>query len=527
MSSINRFTLTVITSTVLCDCVYSAAPLQTKPALIYNIPPRLYDSDFQAMQHDLERISGLGFNAVWLYPFMATSHGDLNFTPIMMLHGSTSWVPGQFERSAYAMHDPSRIDCQSSEGSDGNPSKYGLEMQQIKEFTAEACRLDIAPIFDLVLHHVSRKSPLVTGTFSYFIENSIDTNKWFREYGDPGMPDIAIFDYSNPEIALEIVNWLWAPFIRKMMNCYGFTGVRIDMATQGDVPGDITQMCLNIVRQCHRDPVIFAEDLLGDGRPHDQAIDPYRGVGYTHVTSNVYALPEWAIGNKNEYEWLRHLNGEKKEMTNSGASAYRRGVIGFAGSHDAGTTALNCKTRANVMINPNISDSNPLLQMVKIRLAMAAFTSDAGWYLLAGDECLSDTNKSPVIDPTVADLERYLLQTEIQALMAGHDVGVSSFIRGINDVFVSLREAPEIFWFELFSDNPDGRGHPSNFLYFVRHIDGQQNGMADIVVVKVSENDVAADNEETIIHKLKGFGAELLGNPSNYNVKYVNARALT
>lgn len=56
------------------------------------------------------------------------------------------------------------------------------------------------------------------------------------------------------------------------------------------------------------------------------------------------------------------------------------------GSHDARPTLFMAKIAG---------DSTENLVLLAKKMAIAAFTSDADWYLLAGDEVLSDTIKSP------------------------------------------------------------------------------------------------------------------------------------
>ena len=476
--------LSIATNFPLASATTSAKP----PLLLYNQFPRIWDMDFEGMTKYLPTIKQLGFNAVWVNPFMKTS----KHTMVLRQHKGTG-EQIKVIRSLYAMFDPSLIETETyTELSEGDPSFSGKEKgDKIRNYTETAKKLGLTPIFDLVLNHVSRDSPLVAGTFAYFIKRGIDTSEWFKREVAGKWDDVVPFDYDKEGNVEEIFTNLWKPFIEKMMKVYGFSGVRLDFATGPKVNPEIIRRCIEFIKSLNPKAEIFAEDLYPGSREDRErhVLTKSRSLGFTHVTNIAMYTPELGIGNKAVCEPILENLGLKKLMTHDTCD-FRPGTIGFPGSHDAGPLLLMAK-------NAQDPDTDPV-QVAKKRIAIAAFTSDAGWYLLAGDEDLSNTVQSPFVRQDGAKFSKTELELQ-------KDTSIHGFISSINKTFEQLRSAPNFFWSEIFYSED------KKFLFFVRHLgSGEVKHDTDIVKVKICADAGVFPADEQVFDYLKSCNAELM-----------------
>lgn len=470
---------------------FATTPHTKPPLLLYNQFPRIWNMDFTNMTKYLSIIQSLGFNAVWVNPFMKTS----KYNMVLRQNEAT----GELIKSVgslYAMFDPSLTATEIyTETSTGNPALLGEKCAEIQTYTATAKKLGLAPIFDLVLNHISRDSPLVAGTFEYFLGLGLDTSEWFVQRTDEKWDDVVPFDYAKPGNIHQIFKYLWQPFICKMIEEYGFTGARIDFATGPKVNPDIIKLCISYIKELNPKAIIFAEDLY-PGVKEDRkkyVLEKSKDLGFTHITNISMYLPEESIGSKKDYEPILENLGLKKLMETD-SSNYRPGTIGFPGSHDAGPTLFMAKIARD-------STENPVL-LAKKRMAIAAFTSDAGWYLLAGDEVLSDTIKSPFIRQNGTNfVHPDLIQKKLPkpGLNPGEDNPLFPYITSINKTFQMLRPASNIFWFEIFYSQD------KQYIYFIRHLDKDR---IDIVTVNINEKKCVSSGEQ-IFKYLKECRAEI------------------
>lgn len=458
------------------------------PLLIYNQFPRIWNMDFTLMIKHLPKIKKLGFNAVWINPFMKTSKHNVVLRKNKATKESVKSI-----RSLYGMFDPSLTDTELyTELSTGNPLSPGNKVSEITTYTNEAKALGLVPMFDLVLNHVSRDSPLVAGTFEHFIKLGIDTSEWFHKSTDSKWNDIVSFNYDKERNIELIFETLWEPFIYKMIKIYGFSGVRIDFATGPKVCNEIIKKCIEYIKKLEPKAVIFAEDLY-PGSKEDRithVLSKSKDVGFTHVTNISMYLPENRVGNKANYESVLENLGLKKLMTHATTANYRAGTIGFPGSHDAGTALQMARKTGDK------EDQDPLL-LVKKRMAFTAFTSDAGWYLLAGDEILSNVTKSPFVRQNNSSFDINTIKELYNLNFLSTDIPICKFIISINNTFNQLRSANEVFWFEIFYSAD------KNYLYFVRHLGEGSKALTDIVTVNLSEKTEASPTEENILNYLK------------------------
>lgn len=403
----------------------------------------------------------------------------------------------------------------------GNAETRDIINAKIKIYTNEVRAQGLVPILDLVLNHVAIDSPLTNNIFSYFNNKKINTKNWFEQTVDVKWDDVKKFNYTDKN-RNEIFEYLWKPLITRIIVDFGFDGARIDYATCVDQT--ILKMCIDLIRKLKSDaPIItFGESLIPGNLPRDKILDKYRDVGFTNLTNLAIFLTEKHLkeGKNAGYEWFLSDLGKKRWVTQDYPSIFRTGTIGFAGSHDHGTTLqaaiantitkkeINEKNIDETNIPSEFSENTKLMteiisgkivleklsrmslvqkeSLAKERMAIAAFSSDAGWYLLAGDEILSTVTKRPLIqekgDPFGGENNEKELLSQIDL-----NAPIPVFIRNINTLFKNgLRESEELiddkerFYVEIFYLNEDKNG-----MCFVRHLNVNKERVADVVVVKL------------------------------------------
>lgn len=505
---------------------FSDASDTKKPILIYNQFPLSWMMDFEKMAGYLPFIAKMGFNVVWVNPFFKSTNRE--FFEVDEGNG----VCKKAKNSLYEMYDPSLTWSKSNGMSTGNPSgdepiKEAIN-KNIRNYTDQARANGLTPIFDLVLNHVATDSPLVSGEFSYFNKLDINTNDWFDDKGKWGKG----FDYTTEEKCDAIFENLWKPLITRAINDFGFDGVRIDYGTA--VNQKVLKRCIELIRTLKNDATVtiaFGEALIPSHVNIIEQLNNCQSTHFTHLTNNAFALSKKSImegkfdGNGNiGYWWFLHDLGLKKAITKQ-SSKFWSGTIGFSGSHDDGTTLQRgayllingeeVEKEAEQLMSPNVkldflADSNlsqkrnickkiakgklidkklneefsteeAKISLAKERIAIAAFSSDAGWYLLAGDEKLSTTTKRPFVD------EKGVPFGGEENMEASINDAMPRFVKSVNETFINLRESTDKFWVEIFYLFEE-KG-----MCFVRHISDSQ---VDVVVVNLrsmtgySKNDI-------------------------------------
>lgn len=499
---------------IIC-CLSFLLVIQVKakdPVLMYNQFPRNWNMNFELMKIYLSKIKELGFNVVWVNPFFKTSN-----SLIVNRVDEGNGTPIKAKSSLYAMYDPSLIDTEQIEISDGNPFGHNATRDEvntkIKSYTSEARAQGLVPIFDLVLNHVAKDSPLVSGSFSHFKDHlKIDTRKWFKP--DTGRwDDVKEFDYSTEKNRSEIFEHLWRPLIIRAIIDFGFDGVRIDYGT--DVNQYVLKRCIDLIKQLKQDaPIItFGEALIPVEKPKDDILKSCRNTGFTNLTNlAIFLTDEHVTKGKNVgYEWFLSDLGKKKWVTQGYSSNFRLGTIGFSGSHDHGTTLqatvkntvtqneIEAKKIDEENIPTEFSENDKLVEKIvrgkivderiqnmeeqqrmllaKKRMAIAAFSSDAGWYFMAGDEKLSTITKRPFIKQDGTPFGGG--KDDMDSINITD--AIPRFVKNINETFKQIREASETFWVEIFLSKS------TNEIYFVRHLSGNRVPV-DIVVVNCDSN---------------------------------------
>lgn len=534
--------LRIINVVLVLISLFDLSAMQLRnPILIYNQFPRVWSMDFKEMAAYLPKISSMGFNVVWVNPFFKTSNAV-----VVNRVDEGKGIPITASNSLYAMYDPSLIDSESPESSIGDPlgdpETVEVTNALIKQYTDEARKNNLVPIFDLVLNHVARDSPLVSGSFEHFCKLHVDTKRWFKENSER-WDDVSVFNYDTEENRSEIFEHLWRPLIIRAITKFGFEGVRIDYGT--DVNQFVLKRCIDLIRRLKADaPIItFGEALIPVEKPKDAVLEACRATGFTNLTNLAIFLTEPQISDgKEKYEWFLSDLGKKKLVSSGHPSKFWNGTIGFSGSHDHGTT-LQAAVRSSVVqieverydlnlegiprefsdnyklsekiIRGKITDeklkainSNERLRLAKERMAIAAFSSDAGWYFMVGDEILSTITKRPFVKAKSG--EHFGGGTDDMSSFNLADP-LPTFIKNINDTFKLLREAPDKFWVEMFYLDEKRNG-----ICFVRHL-SKHILSVDVVVVNLNGH-YSIDNIKDIKSLLSSKKAEI--DVEQLDVKY-------
>lgn len=487
---------------------YVCINLYAGPLLVYNQYPRVWGMDFKAMTAYVTKIRELGFNVVWVNPFFQSS--DTVVKRFNKFTGEELDVKG----SLYAM----KLD-----------GSCKPEMQDTQEniigYTSTVSSRDMIPIFDLVLNHIAKDSLAIK-----------EHPSWFKEQ-DSHWDDICPFNYTD-ENRSEIFETIWRPLLDQMVEL-GFQGMRVDYGT--DVDQATLRMCVVHLRTKIKDPlIVFGEALIPVGKDVRGVLASCRNSGFTHLTNLSVFLSKGQIlqgkrpDNPLGYQWFLHDLGLKKSTCSGKCGDFWTGTVGFSGSHDHGTTLLGGilnsipekeilryykahskefterglklikKKIAGILAVEKLSSATPKqkLEIVKERMAIAAFSSDAGWYCFSSDEWLSEVAKSPFVCSDGAPFHRE------ESIPSEGNAKIVEFIKNINSTFLRLREAPKVFWVEVFYTDD------SSHLIFVRHISGKQLP-ADVVCVKIKE-DTKDYNDEDVKRVLTDKHAEL-GSFENVN----------
>ena len=462
--------------------------------------------DFKAMTEYVPKIRELGFNVVWVNPFFQSS--DTVVKRFNKFTGEELDVKG----SLYAM----KLD-----------GSCRPEMQDTQKniigYTSTVSSMGMIPIFDLVLNHIAKDSLAIE-----------EHKSWFKEQ-DSHWDDICPFNYTS-ETRSKIFDVIWRPLLDQMVEL-GFQGMRVDYGT--DVDQATLRMCVEHLRTKIKDPlIVFGEALIPVGKDVRGVLASCRDSGFTLLTNlSVFLSKDQILQGKRPdnplgYQWFLHDLGLKKSTCSGKCGNFWTGTLGFSGSHDHGTTILSyflnqgvpqedidakllteeiqkdierqikCVRARLIQDRLALVTSEQKLEIVKERMAIAAFSSDAGWYCFSSDEWLSEVAKSPFVCSDGAPFHRE------ESIPSKGNAKIVEFIKNINSTFLRLREAPEVFWVEMFYTDD------SSHLIFVRHISDKQLP-ADVVCVKIKEG-TKDYNDEDVKRVLTDKHAEL-GSFENVN----------
>lgn len=412
--------------------------------LCYNQFSPHYNS-FREMIDELPTVAKLGYNAVWMSP----------------LHPVSQYPKYNKKKgSLYAAVDLNRWRSDFF-GTDDVKEQEAL----LKEYTARAKYLGLAPMFDLVLNHMGRDSEqapnLVERGEDHALneririsegDKAISTRDWFKRdaegnivvngvYTDKedGVPqpdggkkdmwdDIAMMDYDNEEKRRQIIAHLWNPHIDKYIGELGFEGMRIDAAQK--VPPEVLKSLITRAGEVSgKPPVTLAETL---GEVTDEQRIGLQGCGITHVTNGSFWTPmkhapenwntplsEFAAQynegqngrEKNRYDmrWIVRHNAQSPVHLHDNS---RGGTVSLYDSHDH-------QSHANHWEFTNDTDRE---QALREAMAQATFYGDAGSVGCTGVHVANNRHRSvfigenpPANEASTIDMSKFIRELHIIA----------------------------------------------------------------------------------------------------------------
>jgi len=366
---------------------------------IYNQFPRCY-ANIDQMTEQLPLIARMGFNVVWINPIHETGKYLHTLGPDPLGKGKHSAC---YKGSLYAMHSTDINKDFSIDKDNNNPQQ---DFDALKRYTAKAKLFGITPIFDLVLNQVSVDAKICEEHSDWFIKS--------KHFGS-GCLD---FNYGNSKVKLAIIAY-WKGEIYKYIVEFGFVGVRVDAAKH--LPNDVQIEIYGYINECcekthNAKPIIYAEIIAG-GNELGNLSKEMEALGITHVMNSIYhnkftktyrESARWNEGSGRSGN-MHHGLYLLREIVRNKSHDIVGGTVGFVGSHDYKSlydSALHDQAFSILKVQNNFKDGianfNPLVEnkcsslkiqsiqvqteYLKERIAAIAFTSDAGWCLLSGDE---------------------------------------------------------------------------------------------------------------------------------------------
>ncbi|MBS0288082.1 MAG: alpha-amylase [Proteobacteria bacterium] len=336
---------------------------------LYNQYPGSY-TNIKAMTRDLERIAAMGFKQVWVNPFYASCKNNfLNPAKI---------------NCPYAMRDHTKVDAD-----------FAGTFDDIKAYTAKAKDLGLVPLFDLVSLHVGIDHPFVNGD-PELAKKGIDTKRWFArhpngylkikgldEHYNPTSSnpydDTAAFNYSDPKIREEIIEYFWKPFIDQNIRELGFMGARID--APGQIPRAVHQELLTYIDQAckethQREAYLVAETIGQSSKFLAKDVDAIKGL-VTHVMNSVWWMP--GVDGQENHDYSLWQKDDNWWTQSKGILQGAAPTAGHSGSHDE-------ERFAEVLKHKGITHPAVMKQRTLEKIMQAAFGSDGGHILSYGDE---------------------------------------------------------------------------------------------------------------------------------------------
>ncbi len=304
----------------------------------YNQHPLLYDN-ILAMTEDLNRIADLGFSHVWVNPlFEPCQNADWvadEITRSFKRADITSKKPRvyNFAGSPYATRSLN-LNPNISAHTNEDISKEEREKRDnkdVRRYTDKARSLNIVPLCDFVMRHVAADHPIISSPkHQHWFKRHPNGNYCFfnrdENYRPSGQTwdDVIELNYDDPVARREIIDTYLKPMAEKVINRWGFEGLRIDYA--GRVPRDVYAEIIPFIDQLCMKKWGKPAQILGETLGHK--IEEYMPAkGYMDWVYNwVYFAPFtkdfWQNDNTD-------FSRDKGILQNEVAP-----TIGFAGSHD-------------------------------------------------------------------------------------------------------------------------------------------------------------------------------------------------
>lgn len=410
--------------------------------LIYNAFPFAY-SDLNQVTDQLEKLDYMGFQIVWFNPIQYSRRYD-----------------GFYGGSLYSMN---RDDLFLSQWQGGDVKANEMALDTLSK---EAKQRGMTLMFDLVMNQVGRRLA--------------QNKKYVHLFSNP---DRGEFDYSSPRKRQQAFDELFKPFIERYVKDYGFTGMRIDAA--GVVPCDMQRLAIDLFRALCRKHHNTDGIVLGEYLESNEKISHFlqEGIKYDLITNSSH----WSV-NSSPY-----LDPSKRGVHNSDMGERRQittqGTIGWTGNHDVKTLYQYCDENLPKHTNQSVAQRNTTLaKMMRERIAVMAFISDGGYYLLSGDEFGSSQPRSCFEWEKDKDGEPALRKGQTYLDNWGGKFDMTEFIRTVNLIRHNLnKNISAHFWSEQYIIGSDFDPNHS-VKCVVRNNGGGFSGSMDIVLVNINPN---------------------------------------
>ncbi|WP_367606862.1 alpha-amylase [Legionella sp. W05-934-2] len=390
----------------------------------YNMFPTQFKT-ITEMTAYLSELQRMGFNAVWVNPIQTPGRVEKLFK-----RDKTNGVRAYNEVSGslYAMAYPDMISpyVNPLPPNTSLHDKRDSDTHVMQQFTEEAQKNGLVPMFDLVLNHVAVDSPL-----------RIQHPEWFEKEPHGDFRDAIAFTYKDPSIRHQIIEQFWKPYIHKYMVTYGFEGVRVDAVgyLHPELRKEIYAYIYDLADKYRKPKPVILDELLFSSRELETEVDklllPRKGP--THITRGTYyakrddygGLPAWTKVEEGVKAQAVFLNNNKKPFPNP-----QGGCIAFTGNHDHNSLAMTIMLEmaehrlANdqsmreakqkfIEANKHLANEEAieslflysyvkeiigeiqtgkqktieaLQKKMREKIAICALTSSGGWYALSGDE---------------------------------------------------------------------------------------------------------------------------------------------
>ncbi len=377
----------------------------------YSLNPRNFKDDsakrsaIDVMTAELPRIAELGFNAVMVNPLVSLS--NIGKPPADQFHSGAP-LPEHTEHSPrrgslYAMRDPALINEEwAAPNQTDEKDKQQALRQSIREFTRTARDNGLVPMYDIAFSHLAMDSPQVTEETMPVYDNdgnvkeTINTSGWFGRYnggrlqGKPVMPgvdhdgivrteeklvwsDVAIFNYDDDTTRREIIEYLWEPYIDRLVDL-GFTGLRVDSIAQQrrDVLDPVLAYFKKKVHEVWgipEDEVIILGETLGAPVEHYHKTEHM-----THAYSSAFwhdtgplAKSRWECHHCDPHDtshaWLPNQIASLRGVVRQDRPG---GAIGYPGSWDEPGLAASCLDEG-FTTDQTVYERNPNIRLVNLK----------------------------------------------------------------------------------------------------------------------------------------------------------------
>jgi len=426
--------------------------------LIYNAFPFAY-RNLDQVTDQLKKLHYMGFQVIWFNPIQYSRRYD-----------------GYCGGSLYSM---TRNDSFLSQWQNGDVK---MNEEALLKISKEANRHDMTLMFDLVMNQAGRMLAL-NEKFKHLFSN----------------PHNGQFDYSTYQARKRVFDEFFKPFIVRYVTEYGFTGMRIDAA--GVVPCDMQVMAIELFRELCRKYHRKEGVVLGEYLESNEKIDFFKteGVHYDLITNSSH----WSVNSSPYFDQCKR-GGHNADMGERRRIA-TQGTIGWTGNHDVKTLYQFCEENLPKYTMQSIAQrNNALAKMMRERIAVMAFISDGGYYMLCGDEYGSFQPRSCFEWEADKSGEPALRNGQTYHDNWGGKFDMTEFIRMVNLMRNNLsKKVSSHFWSEQYVISQDFDPY-HNVKCIVRNNEFGFSGDMDIVLVNINlDQSIVVEINSGIIDNIK------------------------